>query len=214
VGWAGPGPDDVGKRHARFDRAVPGGKMRVMDSPSPPHPDAVLRFWFEELAPAQWWSGGSALDADIRQRFGAVLTAAARCELAHWRSEPTGRLAEILVLDQFSRHVHRGEPRAFAQDALALGLAQTAVALGADQALPPAQRAFLYMPYMHSESPLIHAEALRLFGAPGLERQLEAERRHWAVIERFGRYPHRNAALGRASTPEERAFIATPGTAF
>ena len=188
--------------------------MRGMNTPCLPHADPVLRFWFEELTPAQWWSGGSALDADIRQRFGAVLMAAARCELAHWRDEPAGRLAEILVLDQFSRHVHRGEARAFAQDALALGLAQTAVALGADQALPLAQRAFLYMPYMHSESPLIHREALRLFGAPGLERQLEAEHRHWAVIERFGRYPHRNAALGRESTPEEQAFIATPGTAF
>ena len=190
------------------------GKIRVMTRTPLPDADAVLAFWFEELAPAQWWAASADLDQTIRERFGRLLATASVCELAHWRISPEGRLAEVLVLDQFSRQVHRGHARAFAQDPLALGLAQTAVSLEADLALPPPRRHFLYMPYMHSESALIHREALRLFQAPGLERALEAERRHWAVIERFGRYPHRNAALGRESTPEERVVIATPGTGF
>jgi uncharacterized protein (DUF924 family) len=103
---------------------------------------------------------------------------------------------------------------AFAQDALALALAQEAVLAGVDAALQPVQRAFLYLPYMHSESAAIHDVALTLFDAPGLENNLDFEHKHKAIIDRFGRYPHRNAVLGRVSTPEEVAFLATPGSSF
>ena len=126
----------------------------------------------------------------------------------------SSRLAEIIILDQFSRNIHRGTPDAFAADPLALALAQEAVSSGADQALPVSRRAFLYMPFMHSESQAIHELAVRLFSASGLAENLKAELRHQAIITRFGRYPHRNSILGRISTPEEEAFLEEPGSSF
>ena len=174
----------------------------------------VLHFWFEECEPAQWFSVDPDFDGLIRSRFGALHTQANRCELFAWRGQPEGRLAEIIVLDQFSRNMHRGTPSAFANDPLALALAQEAVASGADQALPPERRTFLYMPYMHSESPLIHVEAERLFKANGQPRNYDYELRHKAIVDRFGRYPHRNAILGRDSTAEETAFLQQPGSSF
>lgn len=177
-------------------------------------PADILDFWFSEIQPAQWWSKSDDFDRLIAARFGAVLQAAARCELYAWRATPAGRLAEVIVLDQFSRNINRGEAQAFANDALALGLAQEAVAAGADKGLLVAQRAFLYLPYMHSESAAIHALAVALFSQPGLEHNLDFELRHKAIIDRFGRYPHRNAVLGRASTAEEAAFLQTPGSSF
>ena len=174
----------------------------------------ILHFWSDELTPQQHFAKDAALDAAMRERFAAVLDAAARCELWAWRATPAGRLAEIVLLDQFSRNIHRDTPRAFAQDALALVLAQELVAAGQDTALPLAQRRFVYMPYMHSESLLVHQQALRLFAQPGLEDNLRYEQQHLAIIERFGRYPHRNAILGRPSTPDERAFLAQPGSSF
>lgn len=174
----------------------------------------ILHFWFEELTPAQHFAQSDALDAQIRTRFGATWQAARQCELWAWRATPLGRLAEILVLDQFSRNLHRGSPLAFAQDAQALALAQELVAGGHDAALTPVQRAFAYMPYMHSESAAIHAQALVLFDQPGLENNLQFEVRHRDIIARFGRYPHRNAVLGRNSTPEELAFLQQPGSSF
>lgn len=181
---------------------------------SGPGPDAVLAFWFEELAPADWWRKSDALDRRIAERFGAVLAAAVAGELAHWRRDARGRLAEIIVLDQFSRNVHRDRPAAFAADGMALVLAQEAVRAGADQVLPVAMRRFFYMPYMHSESLRIHDDALRLFGQPGLEDNLDFERRHRDIIARFGRYPHRNAILGRPSSAAEQAFLLEPGSSF
>ena len=177
-------------------------------------PDDVLQFWFQELDRADWWRKSPELDRRIAERFGPTLAAAARCELFAWRTTPEGRLAEVIVLDQFSRNIHRDEAGAFANDALALALAQEAVALGGDRTLPVERRVFLYLPYMHSESVLIHEEALRLFASPGMEYNLDFERRHKAIIDRFGRYPHRNAALGRPSTPEELAFLEEPGSSF
>ena len=174
----------------------------------------VLQFWFTELTPQQHFAKDAALDESIRTRFGPTLEAAARCELFTWRATPEGRLAEILVLDQFSRNVYRDTARAFAQDALALALAQELVASGQDRNLPTAQRVFAYMPYMHSESALIHEQALALFAQPGMENNLDFEHRHKAIIDRFGRYPHRNAILGRTSTPEELAFLSEPGSSF
>ena len=178
------------------------------------NPSDTLHFWFTELTPKQHYAKDSALDDAIRSRFGATLEAAAHCELFAWRATPEGRLAEVLVLDQFSRNVYRDTARAFAQDALALALAQELVASGQDRSLPLAQRSFAYMPYMHSESALIHAQAVTLFSQPGMEDSLRFEQRHQAIIQRFGRYPHRNALLGRVSTAEELAFLAEPGSAF
>jgi uncharacterized protein (DUF924 family) len=177
-------------------------------------PADVLAFWFEETTPAQWWSKSPDFDRLIEARFAPLHAAASRCELYAWRSSADGRLAEILVLDQFPRNIFRDRPQSFATDALALVLAQEAVAAGDDSTLDPARRAFLYMPYMHSESPLIHAQAVKLFAAPGMENNLAFERRHQAIIDRFGRYPHRNAILGRQSTPEELEFLKTPGSGF
>ena len=173
----------------------------------------VLKFWFEETKPEQWWKVDADFDATIKSRFGSVLSQAAAGELHAWRIEPRGRLAEILVLDQFSRNVYRGTPAAFAQDGMALVLAQEAVAIASLEALTPKQRPFLILPYMHSESAVIHAEAMRLFEqfAPD---NLDFEVRHKAIIDRFGRYPHRNALLGRASTPEELEFLKQPGSSF
>jgi uncharacterized protein (DUF924 family) len=179
-----------------------------------PSAKAVLDFWFSELDNARRFAKDPALDAAIGTRFGATLHAAIRGELSAWRDTPAGRLAEIVVLDQFSRNIWRDTPRAFAQDAQALTLAQELVRLGQDRALTIEQRAFAYMPYMHSESGLIHQQAVALFSQPGLEGSLDFERRHQAIIERFGRYPHRNALLGRTSSPEEIAFLAEPGSSF
>ncbi|WP_298210011.1 DUF924 family protein [Acidovorax sp.] len=177
-------------------------------------PQPILQFWFEELTPKQHFAKDTALDETIRTRFGDTLDAAARCELYAWRTTAEGRLAEILVLDQFSRNVWRDTPRAFAQDALALALAQELVASGQDRSLPTAQRIFAYMPYMHSESALVHEQAVALFSQPGMEGNLDFELRHKAIIDRFGRYPHRNAVLGRTSTPQERMFLNEPGSSF
>ena len=174
----------------------------------------VLDFWFKEIDAKQWWTKSAEFDQLIASRFGSLHAAAARCELHPWRETPPGRLAEIIVLDQFSRNMFRDQPQAFACDAMALALAQTAVATQADAVLEIQQRAFVYMPYMHSESPLIHGTAQTLFSQAGLESSLASEQHHKAILDRFGRYPHRNAILGRASTTEELEFLATPGSSF
>jgi uncharacterized protein (DUF924 family) len=174
----------------------------------------VLHFWFEEARSQQHFSKDEAFDAEIRRRFGETHAAAVRGELFEWRRTPEGRLAEIIVLDQFSRNLFRDSPRAFAADGMALVLAQEAVRMTADQVLPQEQRLFMYMPYMHSESRAIHAVALTLFESLGLEENLKYERAHKAIIDRFGRFPHRNSILGRESTPEELEFLRQPGSAF
>ena len=176
--------------------------------------ESVLHFWFTELSPKQHYAKDAALDEAIRTRFGATLEAAAQYELFAWRATAEGRLAEILVLDQFSRNVYRDTPRAFAQDALALMLAQELVTSGQDRSLPLAQRSFAYMPYMHSESALVHAQAVSLFSQPGMEDNLRFELHHKAIINRFGRYPHRNAILERSSMAQELAFRSEPGSSF
>lgn len=177
-------------------------------------PDTVLKFWFEELKPSDWFMGGEALDQKIRERFLSTLQKALKGELYLWRQSELGRLAEILVLDQFSRNIFRGTAQAFAGDAVALTLAQEAVLLGLDQNIEIGKRHFLYMPYMHSESPVIHEEALRLFSVPGLEEAYRYEILHKQIIDRFGRYPHRNAVLGRTSTAEEIEFLEGPNSSF
>ncbi len=177
-------------------------------------PDDVISFWFEELDPAQWWRVDSKVDGTVAARFGALHAQAARGEMAGWRVTPAGRLAEIVLLDQFSRNIWRNTPRAFVCDAMALVLAQEAVGAGADMALEIDKRRFFYMPYMHSESAEIHRQAVSLFEQEGLEDNLRFELRHQEIILQFGRYPHRNAILGRPSTMAEIEFLTQPGSSF
>ncbi|MEL0066626.1 MAG: DUF924 family protein [Gammaproteobacteria bacterium] len=174
----------------------------------------VIDFWFTELTPQQWFAKSDELDQLCRDRFKTTLDAAALCELSDWRATPLGRLAEIIVLDQFSRNIYRDTPQAFSQDPLALALAQEAVQHGYDKQLNDDQRGFLYMPYMHSESMLIHEQALVLFEQAGQESKYPFEVRHKEIVDRFGRYPHRNAILGRESTAEEVLFLEQPGSSF
>lgn len=177
-------------------------------------PMSILDFWFKEITPKQWWQKSSDFDQLIAHRFGELHQAATRCELYEWRNSAQGRLAEIIVLDQFSRNIYRDQPQAFASDNLALILAQEAVSKKADLELNPTERAFLYMPYMHSESLMIHEVAVNLFKQPGMENNFEFELKHKAILDRFGRYPHRNVILGRDSTAEETKFLNEPGSSF
>jgi uncharacterized protein (DUF924 family) len=167
----------------------------------------VLKFWFEETGYEQHFKKDAAFDAQIKKRFLDTYWAAVRGELSGWRATPEGRLAEVIVLDQFSRNMFRDDPQAFAHDPLALALAQEAVRVGDDMKLEPAKRRYLYLPFMHSESAEVHAEAQALFDRLGDESTSKYEAMHKAIIDRFGRYPHRNAVLGRAPTDEETAFL-------
>ena len=174
----------------------------------------VLSFWFEEITPAQRWKKDKQFDQEIRTRFYETYRAAAQCELFHWRETAKGRLAEIIVLDQFARNMFRDSSQSFAADPLALVLSQGAIALGLDKELNSDERSFLYMPFMHSESLRIHEVAVELFKANGNQGNLDFEYKHKRIIERFGRYPHRNKVLGRESTEEELEFLSQPGSSF
>ncbi|MCW8864624.1 MAG: DUF924 domain-containing protein [Colwellia sp.] len=174
----------------------------------------VLNFWFEELSPAQWWQKDDELDKSIKAKFSALHHQASQCELFEWRQTAQGRLAEIILLDQFSRNMYRDTPKSFAQDPLALALSQQAIQMGADKALTAVERSFLYMPFMHSESLLIHQQACQLYKDNGIDSNYQFELKHLAIIERFGRYPHRNKILGRESTPAEITFLTQPGSSF
>ena len=176
--------------------------------------EQVLSFWFERHEPEQWWTKDPAFDEAIRSEFGALHASAARGELYDWRGGPDGRLAEIIVLDQFSRNLYREDPRAFACDGMALALAQEAVRVRADRSVEHERRVFFYMPYQHSESPRIQEIAVTLFESLDDPESLKYELQHKAIIDRFGRYPHRNEALGRQSTAEEIAFLKTPDSSF
>src|ERR1700733_8201186 len=178
---------------------------------SSPEFSAVLDFWFG-MSDSDRWSQGKRLDPIIQTRFSAVHRAAAIGESWEWRRSPAGRLAEIIVLDQFSRHLYRNKPAAFANDPLALVLAQESVGAGADKTVDIEKRQYFYMPFMHSESAKSHASAAKLFAQ--LPSNVKYAERHRAIIDRFGRYPHRNAILGRVSTPEEIEFLKTPGSSF
>jgi uncharacterized protein (DUF924 family) len=174
----------------------------------------IITFWFEETSAKQRFAKDADFDQLIRDRFLAVHDKAQRGLLVDWRVSAPGALAEIIVLDQFSRNLYRDQPDAFANDGLALVLAQEAIRRQLDQQLEPAKRAFIYMPFMHSEALEMHERAVELFSQPGLEEQLRFEHRHKAIIERFGRYPHRNETLGRDSTAEELSFLQEPGSSF
>lgn len=177
-------------------------------------PEAILQFWFQELEPSHWFVKDPNLDEEIRRRFIEIHSKVSQGLTKEWRHTAKGTLAEILVLDQFSRNMFRDTPEAFAYDSMALELAQKAIEAGRAKELSPVQKSFLYMPFMHSESKEIHARAVLLFSEPGLEQNLKYEYAHKKIIDRFGRYPHRNKILGRSSTPEEVEFLKTEGSSF
>lgn len=174
----------------------------------------VLTFWFDEIEPKQWWKKDPAFDQLIAARFGTLHAHAVAGGCQAWLSAADTSLALVLVLDQFSRNIFRDQPRAFAADAQALAVASAAIDSGFDKQLSNTHKQFLYMPFMHSESAAVHARALVLFESLDGDDSAEFERRHKAIIDRFGRYPHRNKILGRASTPEEIAFLQQPGSSF
>lgn len=167
----------------------------------------IIDFWFDEVKPEQWFQVNEALDLRMVERFIALHSAVVAGELSYWRSEPFGRLAEILVIDQFSRNIYRDDPKSYVYDSMALTLAQEMIRGGYHKKLKSCYKQFLYMPFMHSESKLIHNSAVQLFSEPGLEKNLDFELKHKKIIDRFGRYPQRNKVLNRISTPEELKFL-------
>ena len=174
----------------------------------------ILEFWFKADIQALWFAKSVDFDALISEKFSDIHQQAAQAELWSWRNSAEGRLAEIIILDQFSRNLFRDQAAAFAQDPMALILAQEAISLDLDKQLSPEQRAFLYMPFMHSESKAIHEFALKLFQRLGEPVSLEFEKKHKQIIERFGRYPHRNQSLGRISSAAELEFLTQPDSRF
>ena len=174
----------------------------------------VIKFWFEEIEPSQWWVKDEAFDEQIVKRFSAIHKSATRCELYDWRNTAEGRLAEVIILDQFSRNMFRDQAQSFQYDGLALMLAQEAIYAGADKQLNTIQRSVLYLPFMHSESAQIHSVALRLYQENGIQSNLDFEIKHKNIIDKFGRYPHRNKILGRSSTEQEIEFLKLPGSGF
>ena len=176
--------------------------------------EKVINFWFSEIEPKQWWQKNETFDAKIQNQFGGLHKQARAGELFQWRETASGSLAEIIILDQFSRNMYRGQAESFAYDSQALTLAQIAISKGFDLELSEEKRAFLYMPFMHSESQLIHKEAIKLYELLGNPNNLEFEHKHKAIIDRFGRYPHRNDILKRDSTLEEIEFLKQPNSRF
>ena len=186
-----------------------------MTSAADAEPGAVLRFWFEETRPGQWFGKDPAFDQRLRERFSDLTRAAIDAELSAWGAEAPHALALVLLLDQFPRQIWRDTPLAFAGDGQALGLSLRAVQRGWLAADPdPAHRQFWLMPQMHAEDLAIQDASLPLFEQFTDPRTLAFARRHRDVIARFGRFPHRNAALGRCSTAVELAFLQTPGSRF
>ena len=181
----------------------------------------ILEFWFgppPHATRAEWFRKDPVFDASIRERFGEAIDAALSGMLDGWRAEAQAALAHVLLLDQFTRNAFRDTPRAFAGDRAALATAIAAVDSGLDRRLDPWERWFVYMPFEHAEDPAMQERSVALFGELARETgdtgPLEWAQKHAAVVRRFGRYPHRNAILGRESTPEEIAFLREPGSRF
>jgi uncharacterized protein (DUF924 family) len=186
-------------------------------SPSKPRtnpigPADILDFWFS-AGPDKWFRKAPAFDAEITRRFGALADDAARGALDHWAGSLDGTLALVLVLDQFRRNIHRGRPEAYVADAKALEIARAAVARGLDRELAVEHRKWLYLPFEHAEDLATQEEAVSLFAATGIADDLKWATDHRDIIARFGRFPHRNAILGRAPTAEEERFLAAGGFA-
>ena len=176
-------------------------------------PQTVLDFWFAEENQPFWFQKSDDFDQAVRSRFAGLLAQAAQSELSRWRDSLHGRLAEIIVLDQFPRNLHRNSPAAFAHDNMAVALTQEAMRQSGFADMAERERHFMLMPLMHSESRTIHALALELFTRHAAHA-LVHEEQHKAIIDRFGRYPHRNAVLGRDSTAEELEFLKQEGSSF
>jgi uncharacterized protein (DUF924 family) len=185
----------------------------------------VLAFWFGEPGSPDfgkpreaWFRKDAAFDEEIRRRFLALHACAALGERETWREEPDSLLALVIVLDQFSRNLHRDDPRAFSQDAMALDCARLMIARGWDAARLPVERQFAYLPFEHSEDPAMQDRSIELFSEleafPETKGLAGWAEKHRVIVRRFGRFPHRNAALGRESTPEEIAFLNEPGSRF
>ena len=182
--------------------------------PDPAHIDEVLAFWFAELGPDDWFGGGDEVDDRIRERFLALHEALGHDVPASWRATARGMLAAVIALDQFPRNLYRGDPRAFATDPMALALATEAIERGLDRTMTKDERQFLYLPFEHSEDPDVQARSVELFASLDDEDTLGYAVRHKEIVDRFGRFPHRNEALGRESTPEELAFLTEPDSSF
>ena len=175
----------------------------------------IIEYWFNPLSPEDWFAKNDTVDQYIHDHFKDVHRAACQCELSDWRESAEGRLAEIIILDQFSRNLFRDDAQAFAADAQALSLAQEAIRLGGDHSLSDDnRRAFLYMPYMHSESLKIQDESLRLFSTLDDKNYYNYAVMHRDVIVQFGRYPHRNEVIGRSSTQAEIDYLSDGGQTF
>ena len=178
------------------------------------HIDKVLAFWFEELTPDDWFGGGETVDDRIRERF-LALHEALRDEVPEsWRATARGMLAAVIALDQFPRNLYRGDAQAFAADPSALALATEGIERGLDQAMSKDERKFFYLPFEHSEDPAVQARSVELFAALEDEDTLGYAIRHKEIIDRFGRFPHRNEVLGRESTLEEIEFLKEPDSSF
>ena len=186
----------------------------MKEEPPPSRIEEVLEFWFEHLSPEDWFNGGDAVDQRIRDRFGELHVALLAEVPESWRASVRGTLAAVIVLDQFPRNIYRGTFRAFAADDAALALAREALARGFDRELPATERKFLYLPFQHSEDPAEQQRSLELFATLENDRDLSYAVRHKEIIDRFGRFPHRNEALGRVSTSEEIEFLKQPGSRF
>ncbi|MEQ8334619.1 DUF924 family protein [Nisaea sp.] len=176
--------------------------------------DQIHSFWFEESSEKQWFEKDPEFDRQIRERFGALVEAASRGELEEWLDTPRGALAYILLLDQFTRNIHRGSGKAFAADAKARAAAAKALAGGYDQDIPDREKAFLYLPFEHSEELADQERSVALFETLGNASLTDYAMRHRDIIARFGRFPHRNDVLGRESTVAEQEFLKQPGSAF
>lgn len=187
-------------------------------------PRDVLDFWFDEASAAHWFVASDTFDAQIRARFATAVQRAATGQLETWTATPAGWLALLILLDQFPRNLYRGDPRAWATDLDAQRVALSGLARGDDRQLPAIQRVFAYLPLEHAEDRALQQRSVALFDAlhaqaPAGQQEkfanfLDYARRHRAVIERFGRFPHRNAALGRASSEDEVTYLAQPGAGF
>lgn len=171
---------------------------------------AVLDYWFDELKPHQQFAKDDAVDAEIARRFGHARDVVLASSAAGWRDDPDRLLAAVILLDQFSRNIHRGTPEAFAADPLALALTLEAIGKGGDRDMPPERATFLYMPLMHAENAEAQRMCLEKFTALGRPENLRFAMDHAVVIEQFGRFPSRNEALGRQSTPEELEYLKRP----
>lgn len=173
-------------------------------------PAQVLDFWFAPGMDKRWFNSTAALDAEIEERFGGVWFRAAAGELADWEGEADGALALVIVLDQFPLNMFRNRPESFTTEAAARGVAERAIARGLDAQLELKRLPFLYLPFMHSEDLVDQDRSVRLFEQAGLADNLRFARHHRDIVARFGRFPHRNAILGRDSTPQEIAWLASP----